>query len=115
MARHGEARRAWVLALTWVAVAMGLVASSPESASAFSFAVAFVPYVSSAFVPPEHHAVRARVGRDVPAGDAGHRHVRAWLVGAPGANPWVALAWCGALLAVARAWALVAYRRRVQG
>lgn len=105
----------WVLALTWVAVAMGLVASSPESASAFSFVVMFVPYVSSAFVPPDTMpsalAWVATYQPVTPITDT----VRAWLVGAPGANPWVALAWCGALLAVARAWALVAYRRRVRG
>ena len=43
----------YVLALTWVAVAIGIVASGPEAASGFTFAVLFLPYVSSAFVPPE--------------------------------------------------------------
>ena len=43
----------YVLALTWVAVAIGVVASGPEAASGFTFAILFLPYVSSAFVPPE--------------------------------------------------------------
>ena len=43
----------FVLALTWVAVAIGIVASGPEAASGFTFAILFLPYVSSAFVPPE--------------------------------------------------------------
>jgi len=43
----------YILALTWVSVCIGIVASSPEGASGFSFAIMFLPYVSSAFVQPE--------------------------------------------------------------
>ena len=41
----------FMLAISWLAAAFGLVAGSPETANAFSFLVMFLPYVSSAFVP----------------------------------------------------------------
>lgn len=44
---------AYILALTWVSVCIGIVASSPEGASGFSIAIMFLPYVSSAFVQSE--------------------------------------------------------------
>jgi ABC-2 type transport system permease protein len=43
---------AWfVLAVTWLAVAVGLLAPNAEAASGFTFFILFVPYLSSAFVP----------------------------------------------------------------
>jgi ABC-2 type transport system permease protein len=39
----------FTLALTWVAVIPGLTASSPDRASAFSYPIIFLPFVSSAF------------------------------------------------------------------
>lgn len=41
----------YVLAMSWVGAAAGLVASSPEAAGAFSFFMLFLPYVSSGFLP----------------------------------------------------------------
>lgn len=41
----------FVLAVTWVSAAVGVVAPSAEAASGFTFFVLFLPYVSSAFVP----------------------------------------------------------------
>lgn len=40
-----------VLALSWLAAAFGLATGSPEAANGITFVFAFVPYVSSAFVP----------------------------------------------------------------
>ncbi|MEV0358337.1 ABC transporter permease [Nocardia sp. NPDC050697] len=42
-----------VVAVTWIAVAMGLLARTPEAAGGFTYAIMFVPYVSSAFVRTE--------------------------------------------------------------
>lgn len=102
----------YVLALTWVAVAIGIVASGPEAANGFTFAIMFLPYVSSAFVPPESMPrvleVVATYQPVTPVTDT----VRAWLIGAPGGQPLVALAWCGGLLVVARLVAAWLFRRR---
>src|SRR5215470_11692240 len=42
---------AFVLAISALAAAIGLVAKSPEAANGFTFFVMFLPYASSAFVP----------------------------------------------------------------
>jgi ABC-2 type transport system permease protein len=41
------------LALTWLGVAVGLVARTPEGTSPFVFVVQVLPFLSSAFVPPD--------------------------------------------------------------
>lgn len=41
----------FTLALTWIAVIAGLSAKSVDGASAFSYPLIFLPFVSSAFVP----------------------------------------------------------------
>ena len=46
------------LALTWLAVAFGLVANTPDEANSLSLIPEFLPFVSSAFVP----------GASMPAG-----------------------------------------------
>jgi ABC-2 type transport system permease protein len=40
----------FILALSWLAAAIGLLAGGPEAANAFTFVLMFLPYVSSAFV-----------------------------------------------------------------
>jgi ABC-2 type transport system permease protein len=106
----------YVLAITWIGVCTGLLASSPEAANGLSFAIMFLPYVSSAFVRPETmpHALEliARHQPVTPVTDT----LRGWLVGAPlGSEPWVALAWGVGLLVAARTTAVVLYRRRARG
>ena len=41
----------FILALSWLAAAVGLLARSPEAANSFTFVLMFIPYVSTAFVP----------------------------------------------------------------
>ena len=43
----------FTLALTWIAVIPGLTAKSVDGASAFSYPLIFLPFISSAFVPTE--------------------------------------------------------------
>jgi len=101
------------LALTWVAVIAGLTASSVEGASAFSYPLIFLPFISSAFVPTEsmpgpvqwfaeHQPVTSIVDT-----------IRALLAQQPvGTEIWVALAWCVGVLVVAYAGAMAVYRRK---
>jgi ABC-2 type transport system permease protein len=105
---------AYVLALTWVAVCVGVVASSPEAAAGFSFGVMFLPYVSSAFVRPETMPAAlewfARYQPVTPVTDT----LRGWLVDLPGGAPLPAFAWCALFLVVARVLAGVLFARRAR-
>lgn len=104
----------FTLALTWLAVVPGLTAGSVEGASAFSYPLIFLPFLSSAFVPTasmpgpvrwfaEHQPVTAIV-------DA----VRALLDERPvGDDLGTALAWTTGLLVVAVVAAVLTYRRKV--
>jgi ABC-2 type transport system permease protein len=104
---------AFVVAISWLSAAIGLLAKSPEAANGFTFFVMFLPYASSAFVPVD----------TMPSwiqGFAGHQPVtpvveslRGLLLGTPvGSNPWTALAWCGAILAVSVGVSGALFRRR---
>ena len=46
----------FILALSWLAAAVGLLARSAEAANSVTFVLMFIPYVSTAFVPAAHHA-----------------------------------------------------------
>ncbi|WP_129337298.1 ABC transporter permease [Cellulomonas endophytica] len=122
--RSGAAVPAWLgvvgimllftLALTWLAVIPGLTATSVEGASAFSYPLVFLPFLSSAFAPTdampgpvrwfaEHQPVTAIV-------DA----LRALLTQQPvGTGIWTALAWCVGLLVLAVLVAARTYRRKL--
>ncbi|GAA3518247.1 ABC transporter permease [Actinocatenispora rupis] len=104
----------FTLALTWVAVIPGLTAKSISGASAFSYPLIFLPFISSAFVPTqtmpgpvrwfaEHQPVTPIVNtiRDIFA----ERPVST--------DIWVALAWMVGILAVSFAFAMVVYRRKI--
>ncbi|ALJ18622.1 ABC transporter permease [Microbacterium sp. No. 7] len=105
----------FTLALTWVAVIPGLTARSVDGASAFSYPLIFLPFLSSAFVPTasmpgpvrwfaEHQPVTSIVNT-----------IRALLAGQPvGADIWIALAWCAGILVVAFVVATTIYRRKVR-
>jgi ABC-2 type transport system permease protein len=104
---------AFVVAISWLAAAIGLLAKSPEAANGFTFFVMFLPYASSAFVPVD----------TMPSwlqGFAQHQPVtpivetvRGLLLGTPvGHDPWVALAWCAGILAVSIAASGVLFARR---
>lgn len=103
----------FTLALTWLAVIAGLCAKSVDGASAFSYPLIFLPFISSAFVPTatmpgpvrvfaEYQPVTSIVNalRDL----LGHRAIES--------DIWIALAWCVAVLVIAYVLAVVAYRRR---
>jgi ABC-2 type transport system permease protein len=103
----------FTLALTWLAVIPGLTAKTVDGASAFSYPLIFLPFISSAFVPTESMppAVRAFAeNQPVPSiVDA----IRALLSGQPVGNDiWVALAWCIGITLVAYFFAMRAYKRK---
>ena len=104
----------FTLALTWLAVISGLTAKSVDGASAFSYPLIFLPFISSAFAPTdsmpgpvawfaEHQPVTSIVDT-----------VRALFAQqAVGGDIWIALAWLVGILVLAYGFAAVAYRRRL--
>jgi ABC-2 type transport system permease protein len=106
---------AFVLAITWLAAAIGLLAKTPEAASGFTFFVAFLPYPSSAFVPidtmPGWLQGFARHQPVTPVTET----VRGLLLDLPvGNNAWWALAWCGGIAAMSVILSAVLFQRRIR-
>ena len=103
----------FTLGLTWLAVIAGLSATTVDGASAFSYPILFLPFVSSAFVLTstmpgpvrafaEHQPVTSVV--DTVRDLFGRQPV--------GGALWLALAWCLGLLVVAYGLAMTVYRRK---
>lgn len=104
----------FTLALTWIAVIPGLTATSPDGASAFSYPLIFLPFVSSAFVPTTNMPGPVRAFAQHQPVTSIVDTVRDLFLQKPvGADIWVALAWCAGILAVAYAVAMAVYRRRI--
>ncbi|GAA1185617.1 ABC transporter permease [Pseudonocardia alaniniphila] len=103
----------YVLALSWVAAGIGLIAKSVESASVLGFVMLFLPYLSSAFVPTATMPwILRAVSENQPITPV-IETVRGLLTGTPiGAQGWVALAWTVGILAVAATGSTWLYRRR---
>jgi ABC-2 type transport system permease protein len=103
----------FILALSWVSVCFGLIASSVESASSFSFVILFLPYLSSAFVPVETMPAVLRGFAEHQPMTPVIETLRGLMIGTPVAGPaWTAVAWFGGLLAVAYTTATFLYLRR---
>jgi len=102
----------FVLALSWVSVVIGLVARSVEAASAFTFFVLFLPYVSSAFVPPETMPAVLRGFADNQPVTPMIETIRGFLMGTPvGDNVWTAVAWFGAIAVLSFVASMYLFRR----
>jgi ABC-2 type transport system permease protein len=104
----------FTLALTWLAVTVGLSARSADGASAFSYPLIFLPFISSAFVltatmpgPVRAFAEHQPVTPIVNA-------IRDLYTRQPvSADIWIALAWCVGILIVAYALAIATYHRKI--
>jgi ABC-2 type transport system permease protein len=100
------------LALTWAAVIPGLTAKSADGASAFSYPLIFLPFISSAFVPTETMPGPVRAFAEHQPVTSIVDAIRSLLAQQPvGTDIWIALTWCVGILAVAYAFAMVTYRR----
>jgi ABC-2 type transport system permease protein len=102
----------FTLALTWLAVIPGLTAKSVEGASAFSYPLIFLPFISSAFVPTATMPDVVRVFAENQPVTSIVDAVRSLLNSEPAGNDiWVALVWCVVITAVAYFFAMRAYKR----
>jgi ABC-2 type transport system permease protein len=104
----------FTLALSWIAVIPGLTATSVDGASAFSYPLILLPFVSSAFVPTDSMPGPVRAFAENQPATAIVNSIRDLLAGHPtGAEVWVALAWCLGILVVAYAAATRIYHRKL--
>ncbi|MEU5863750.1 MULTISPECIES: ABC transporter permease [unclassified Nonomuraea] len=104
----------FTLALTWIAVIPGLSAKTMEGASAFSYPLIFLPFLSSAFVPTDTMPTVVRVFAENQPVTSIVNAVRALFSEQPVGNDiWIALAWCVGILVVAYFFAMNTYRRKI--
>lgn len=104
----------FTLALTWIAVIPGLSAKTMEGASAFSYPLIFLPFLSSAFVPTDTMPTVVRVFAENQPVTSIVNAIRALFTQQPVGNDiWIALAWCVGILVVAYVFAMNTYRRRI--
>jgi ABC-2 type transport system permease protein len=103
----------FILALTWLFAAIGLVTGSPSAASGYGFILLFLPYLSSAFVPTDtmpnwlqgfanHQPITPVIEtiRSLLTGTA-IQHQSLWAIG-----------WCLLILAVSVVWCTLSFHRR---
>jgi ABC-2 type transport system permease protein len=104
----------FTLALTWLAVIAGLTAKTVDGASAFSYPLIFLPFISSAFVLTQTMPGPVRAFAEnqpvTPIVDA----IRDLYTQQPvSTNIWIALAWCLGILIVAHALAMATYHHKI--
>ncbi|MBN9748185.1 ABC transporter permease [Amycolatopsis sp. A1MSW2902] len=106
----------FTLALTWLAVIAGLAARSGDGATAFSYPLIFLPFVSSAFVPTSTMPGPVRAFAEHQPTTSIVNAIRSLLTQRPvGADIWTALAWCIGVLVLAYGSAMLIYHRRQRG
>lgn len=104
----------FTLALTWLAVIAGLSGKSVDGATAFSYPLIFLPFISSAFVPTETMPGPVRWFAENQPVTSIVNSIQALFAGQPvGSEIWIALAWCVGILLVAYLLAMRAYRHRI--
>jgi ABC-2 type transport system permease protein len=104
----------FTLALTWIAVIPGLTAKSVDGASAFSYPLIFLPFISSAFVPTASMPGPVRWFAENQPVTSIVDSIRSLYAQQPvGHDIWVALAWCVGILVVAYVVSMLIYRKRI--
>ncbi|MFD5254814.1 ABC transporter permease [Streptomyces bobili] len=102
----------FALALTWIAVGMGLASPNAEAASNMAMPLILLPLISSAFIPadtmPGWFQPIAEYQPFTPAIET----LRGLLLGTEiGHNGWLAVAWCLALSALGYFWSTSLFNR----
>ncbi|MCT2346977.1 ABC transporter permease [Niallia taxi] len=104
----------FTLALTWLAIIPGLTAVSMEGATAYSYPLVFLPFISSAFVPTETMPTIVRVFAENQPVTSIVNSIRALLYeGSVGNDIWIALAWCLGLTILAYVFASKEFKRKL--
>ncbi len=106
----------YTLVLTWLAVIAGLSAKTVDGASAFSYPIIFLPFISSAFVPTATMPAAVRAFAENQPVTSIVNAIRALLEGKPvGSELWIALAWCVGLIILTNVIGMYVYKRKTYG
>jgi len=105
----------FALALTWIAVGMGMASPNAEAASNMAMPLILLPLISSAFIPaatmPGWFQPIAKYQPFTPAIET----LRGLLLGtAIGDNGWIAIAWCVGLSVLGYRWSTSLFNRDPQ-
>jgi ABC-2 type transport system permease protein len=104
----------FTLALTWLSVIPGLTAKTMEGASAYSYPLIFLPFISSAFVPTETMPKIVRAFAENQPVTSIVNAIRALLYeGSVGNDIWIALAWCVGIMVITYIFASKAFKRQL--
>jgi ABC-2 type transport system permease protein len=104
----------FTLALTWLAVIAGLSAKTVDGASAFSYPIIFLPFISSAFVATATMPGPVRAFAENQPVTPIVNTIRDLYAQQPvSTDIWIALAWCVGILIVAYALAMATYHRKI--
>src|ERR671910_3093799 len=104
----------FTLALTWLAVIAGLSAKTVDGASAFSYPLIFLPFISSAFVLTATMPGPVRAFAENQPVTSIVNTIRDLYTQQPvSTDIWIALAWCLGILIVAYALAMATYHRKI--
>ncbi|MCC3648152.1 ABC transporter permease [Cytobacillus oceanisediminis] len=104
----------FTLALTWIAVIPGLKAKSMEGATAYSYPLIFLPFISSAFVPTETMPKIVRAFAENQPVTSIVNAIRTLLYeGSVGSDIWIALSWCIGIMVIAYFFATKAFKRQL--
>ena len=101
------------LALTWLAVAFGLVADRPETASNLPLPLALLPFIGSGFVPTRSMPVGVRQFAEYQPFTPITETLRGLLTGTPiGHSGVIAVAWCAGIGLAGYLWSRSLFGRK---
>jgi ABC-2 type transport system permease protein len=102
----------FVLALTWLSVALGLVSKSVESASNAPMPLILLPFLGSGFVPTESIPAGLRWFAEYQPFTPVIETLRGLLLGTPiGNSAILAIVWCAGIILVGYLWAKKLFNR----
>jgi ABC-2 type transport system permease protein len=100
-------------ATSWITVALGLAAKSPESAGMITVPLIILPFLSSAIVPAETMGPGVRQFAEYQPFTPIIEALRGLLTGAPSASSTiVAIVWCVGIALVGYVWSLSTFKKR---
>ncbi|GAA3225689.1 ABC transporter permease [Pseudonocardia petroleophila] len=99
-------------AVTWLAVALGMVTDSVETASNLPMPLVLLPFLGSGFVPTDSMPTALRWFAEVQPFTPFIETLRGLLMGTPiGGSGWAALGWCAVIALGGYLWARRLYTR----
>ena len=100
-------------ATSWITVALGLFAKSPESAGMVTVPLILLPFFSSAIVPADTMITGVRQFAEYQPFTPINEALRGLLTGeSAGSSAIVAVAWCVGIALVGFLWALSTFKKR---